>query len=521
MMREPSEEVMVPENSTDDSIVLGATLFLLGTCLALWLAGWRTQGFASAWPRFEDDAYYYLVIARNVASGHGFTADGLSPTNGFQPLWMWFLVPIAWLTSGDTTRLLTATHGIVIVLFAASGGLLCDLLRRRLGLLPALIGTAVLLVPRFSNVLLSGMESGIANLLLVLLVRERLGPARPARTGVLVGLLMLARLDAVFVGVVLAGYLAVSGFVRDEGALAGRALRAVSRELRTFWPTVALVVPYLAWNYVEFGHVVPISGMLKTSHSELAWRPENLNPAYLGLLVLAAVGSALSLRLEGQARLAAILAPISIGLAVQALHSVVFMSWAVFAWHFALFIPAGAIGAAVVAREAERRLPRPVLQLGVACLAALLVIGQAVSISRLRFEFMGASRQAGEWVTHSLPAEAVLAMKDSGAFGFFSERRVMNLDGIANSFEYAETLCRGELEEFLQAHGVGYVAQHAVPPNVRDGDYETFTQRYPCHLPGGRDSQLVFSREREVYRGPIYRNYQRGEDRLVIWRLGS
>jgi hypothetical protein len=52
-----------------------AAVGLIGTCLTLWIAAWTTRGFPSAWPRFEDDAYYYLAIARNVASGHGFTMD--------------------------------------------------------------------------------------------------------------------------------------------------------------------------------------------------------------------------------------------------------------------------------------------------------------------------------------------------------------------------------------------------------------------------------------------------------------
>src|SRR5258706_8088690 len=130
---------------------LGAALLLFAICLALWLAGWGTQGFASAWPRFEDDAYYYLEIARNVASGHGFTADTLSPTNGFQPLWLWCLVAVAWLTSGDTTLLLTATQSLVVVIFCLSGGLLCALLRARVGFLPPLIGMAVLPFPRLPN----------------------------------------------------------------------------------------------------------------------------------------------------------------------------------------------------------------------------------------------------------------------------------------------------------------------------------------------------------------------------------
>jgi hypothetical protein len=508
-------------NSRTDSIALRVALLLFGACVLLRVAGWWTQGFASAWPRFEDDAYYYLVIARNAASGQGFSADGLSPTNGFQPLWMWLLVPVAWLTSGDTSRLLGLTQLIVVCVFAASGGLLCELLRARFGFLPALVGTAVLLVPRFSNVLLSGMESGLAVLLLVLLVRERLGRARAVPTGVLLGLLMLARLDSVFLGMTLAGYLAVEGMARDGSPLQSRALRTLRTGLATLWPAVALVIPYLAWNYVSFGHLVPISGALKTSHSELGWMPENLNPAYLALLVFAAAGVAALLGRRDDPRLAGTLAALTAGIGLQALHALVFMRWAVFSWHFALFIPIGAIGAAALAREAEQRLPRPALRYAVAALAGLLVVTQAASIRRLHLGFTGAAREAGEWVARSLPENAVLGMKDSGAFSYFAGRRVMNLDGVVNSFEFAETLCRGELGEFLRAHRVDYVAQHAVPASVRAGDYESFTQRYPCHLPGGRDSTLVFSREREVFRGSPYTNHQGEADDLVIWRLGG
>src|SRR5438105_15832144 len=42
---------------------------------------------------FEDDAFYYFRIARNIALGHGSTYDGVNSTNGYQPLWLAVLVP--------------------------------------------------------------------------------------------------------------------------------------------------------------------------------------------------------------------------------------------------------------------------------------------------------------------------------------------------------------------------------------------------------------------------------------------
>ena len=43
---------------------------------------------------YPDDAFYYLRIAANVASGRGLTFDGAAPTNGFHPLYLFMLVPI-------------------------------------------------------------------------------------------------------------------------------------------------------------------------------------------------------------------------------------------------------------------------------------------------------------------------------------------------------------------------------------------------------------------------------------------
>jgi hypothetical protein len=47
-----------------------------------------------------DDTFYYLKIARNIAGGLGSTFDGENPTNGYHPLWMALLVPLAGLTGG-------------------------------------------------------------------------------------------------------------------------------------------------------------------------------------------------------------------------------------------------------------------------------------------------------------------------------------------------------------------------------------------------------------------------------------
>lgn len=502
---------------------------IAATCVVLWLIGWHERGWISAWPRFADDAYYYLVIAGNAAAGHGFTMDRISPTNGFQPLWMWILVPIARLAGGDANRLLLVVQGVCVAIFAVAGGLLCGLLRARVGRIPALVAGLLLLFPRIENAALSGMEAALVLLIFAALIIEALRSgalwnpeprASDARTGALVGLLMLARLDSVFVALTLAAWVGVQGLARAEGTIAERLLRTARKGLVVFWPAVVLLVPYLAWNRLEFGHFVPISGTLKTSFPVAGFNPRHMNAEHVVLLALALGGIGVEIRRGARSDpLVRLLSALSLGVALHALYAVVFMRWGVLSWHFAGLIPAGTVGAALLARAVERRLPRAIVAAGMVGLTVLQILALGFSISRLGHTFTIGAREAGEWVAANLPPDAVIGMKDSGIFSYFAKRRVMNLDGLANSFEFAEAVCGGRMEDFVLDHGVAFISQHSVPQNVRVGDYQTYTQRYPCGLPDGEDGELVLRRELEIFRGTPYRNDAGRVEQLVIWRL--
>ena len=56
----------------------------------------------------SDDAFYYLHIARNVAMGKGVSFDGLTPTNGFHPLYLGMFIPLFYIfpTAGVPERVL-------------------------------------------------------------------------------------------------------------------------------------------------------------------------------------------------------------------------------------------------------------------------------------------------------------------------------------------------------------------------------------------------------------------------------
>lgn len=48
-----------------------------------------------------DDSYFSLGIARNIALGYGSTFDLVVPTNGYQPLFVWMMVPVYMLFQTD------------------------------------------------------------------------------------------------------------------------------------------------------------------------------------------------------------------------------------------------------------------------------------------------------------------------------------------------------------------------------------------------------------------------------------
>jgi hypothetical protein len=56
-----------------------------------------------------------------------------------------------------------------------------------------------------------------------------------------------------------------------------------------------------------------------------------------------------------------------------------------------------------------------------------------------------------------LPANAVIAGTDVGALAFWTGRRVINLDGVMNDFEFQKVLRDGKLADYLRREGVTHI----------------------------------------------------------------
>src|SRR5271170_6615130 len=82
---------------------ISAWLLLAGPLLVhlCVLIGTRASGLRDIVEFIFDDGYYYLRIAANVADLGRSTFDGITATNGYQPLWLLTLSGLAKLVGTD------------------------------------------------------------------------------------------------------------------------------------------------------------------------------------------------------------------------------------------------------------------------------------------------------------------------------------------------------------------------------------------------------------------------------------
>jgi hypothetical protein len=468
-------------NALRSSIQGGAGLWIVLAVLVV--TGWPALvlGDRELMISFTDDTFYYLVVARHVALGHGFTFDGLHPTNGFQPLWLFMLVPIFRLVPGDFAplRILLALQS---VLFAGGSLLLWRILRSRLP--PAAAAAVPLLMiglPGASG-LWYGMESGVFFFVLILswaawlriAARAAASPGEWALLGGCCALLFLARVEggAALAVVLLLGSARLRAAPRPAAALA--ALVA---------PAAVIWGGYLAWNALGFGTWLPISGAVKLhwvsrldpsqrlmSIVDVPWFGRFLLPhlfkgpvplsaiAACGAIFFGAVGAAfLHRRAVARALREANASYVAITCAIiflfdQGVVGAYLGEWAL--------VPLFLLTSIAIGLAAGRARRAGAVVLVIACLlCAARVPAHARNAERWDGTFLGQGLALAGWIRDHAPPEARIGALYAGVLGYFSERIVINLDGLVNSVEYYERVLVGDgWEGYLREERIDHVA---------------------------------------------------------------
>ncbi|MBU0637677.1 MAG: hypothetical protein KKB50_02340 [Planctomycetes bacterium] len=438
-----------------------------------------------------DDTYLALQVARGWVA-HGFPSfDGLHRTNGFQALWGLSIYGLALLVR-DPVLLVRVTLVVSAGLNTVSGALLWRVgrtlfPRTTTALWILAFWTAYCLCGRPATI---GLDTPLVGPILAgtLLVFQRLRAA-PLRLrnwcalAVLLGLGVWARLDAAVIVAVIWASLGV--WAARRGAWAGYTLGTA--------PLGLLAIVLIAFNYWAGQTPTPVSGLVKhmiATRLEPEWSvgllaqisleglhqflkhlaygvgavwPPALSSITRGVIIVI-VGVALwrrCVRVSGWVVVwvVALLSHVfAIRLWLGAYHCETIWYYGPEQVSAAVWL--GVCCAALFERVAGRggRLRWPVL-VGVARLPVALVL----LLIPPQFETVALNQYASAlWLREHTGPDAPVAAWNAGHVAYFSERSVVNLDGLVNDVHFYELLKSSRADEaYLDELGVVWVVDQA------------------------------------------------------------
>jgi hypothetical protein len=242
---------------------------ILIALLALTFIGRAALGFRSdgnlASRLFDDDSFYDHSVSYHLAHGEGLSVDGIHPTNGIQPLIVVLQSPCYFIAGNDKWLGLRLTFILSAIIDTISAFLiyrLLTLLSKKQTSAPV-IGAMLwtFLYPIIMQTM-NGLETGLYTMLMIAAIYVYAVRYFKQRSnipftfsddlflGVLLGLLVLARIDAVF-------------FVACFTVLETLHRRSV-RVLLVPFVTFLVSSPWWIYNVAVFGNLMPSGGQAES-----------------------------------------------------------------------------------------------------------------------------------------------------------------------------------------------------------------------------------------------------------------
>ncbi len=409
-----------------------------------------------------DDGYFYAQIAYNLGTLGVSTFDGLHPTSGYHLAWGFVLAAVSWCVDLVTAE--RSAHLFAFLLtFAALAWALAGRISKRWA--PRL---AVLVLVAMATLL---MDTLLLSLVLVALSRCLESGEPGGRRRWLADALVVAvpwiRIDATLIVVVHCVVLAIRGGSREAARRGG--VLAVG------------VASQIGCMLFLFGEPFSVSAALKVSAGSFMGSvaesltgvggvvPGNVirSLVFLGLLA-AGVGAAWIGRRDERVLRRASLALGAVVFTAGHLvtHPIPFWcylpAW-ILLFDLVLTTPAPAGGRW---RALQRAVVFGLLAVGVVFLAhkvRLHVSGQEIS---------RAARQFAAEVETRVPAdEPIYQIDGSGFIAWYSQRHVINGDGLVNSHDYARRLRSGALVDYLEVEEICLLIDNRSPVAGRIVDH--------------------------------------------------
>jgi hypothetical protein len=384
---------------------------------------------------FRDDAFFYLKTAQNLASGLGSTFDGINRTNGFHPLYLWLLTLIARAT--PLTGMAGLYVGFAFDLACAAVWLIAmDVVFQRMGLATRTRRLASLWLVPIAFLPTFGTEAHLS-LAAVGIFLCCISTARDWPIALAGAVVVLSRLDLVLFVVLVSAW-----------------QTPLRRTLVRLSLPVAALGAFALANKVLYGHPATISSALKFGvRPDLAHVRNDLTDLPLHVRIGWGFSVAAAIWHLAHRHRPAWLSAAAVWLLVQSMLLVFWLRSQIEPWYLVLPLSVGGLLLCAIlapAIERGRRLHAAVVGVGAVLATAVLLYPRSSERTR--------ALELAAWMRQQLPADARLFQVDhAGTFGYFSERAIVNGDGLVNSWAYQDALRSGHLQAFLQAEGVKYV----------------------------------------------------------------
>ena len=455
-----------------------------------------------------EDMFYYLTVARNVVDGHIVSLDGRSPTNGFHPLWMLICVGIETVFRDQPDVAYHVAIVLCALFFVATGWLLYGIIRRTAGETPALVAGALFLFNyRMATIGLSGLETALYGFSVVILLgwlaRRGVEGLRSLRDAVVLGLLLAftywSRLDAILLGAfvclgvllftsgrpfvmrfLLASAAGVTSLIatlpwfifslQSVGALLPRSGFAIqswrgdyANPSTSFGANVIHILQVRAENMTEplndIGNVLAIWPLIPFFNSKLR---------YLGVWVCLAALIAVAVLLFRARRAPALLpfrwipfyALAHTGYYVVIVRPEIRYLYPVFI--LMSFYVAVALQWLIARAREPARATSNVSYVAIAMLCCGVVAGATAfqygyGAGRYNSAHLGFYDGLAAWLKSHTAKDAVVGGFNCGIVSYYSDRRVVNLDGVMNDAAIWAIRSR-TLEHYIDSQGIEYLA---------------------------------------------------------------
>jgi hypothetical protein len=409
-----------------------------------------------------DDAYFYVKIAQHVLRGFFFSFDGLTSTNGFHPLWLFFGVGLTAIGLGGAIFWCLASAAFWLLSYWVTLGILQKHFSERAAIYCALMLVANPLLSAYSVI---GMELGLFAFLFSCLLYLGLSVSPEMRLrdavlfGLLSGLLFLARTDGI-ICIVAIGVAAVAVDVKRWLALPFR--RTVALATCYFATLFLVALPWVIFNAVKFGSPIQDSGTVLTKMfinqayydgMSAAWLRqavrifisyflnELVTKANLSIMVIGCLAVAMAVvflqrkqaLISPRRNRAAALLVISFGLIVLGFALSSGLRYVLRDYYV---VPWCALMIAVIAVIFDT-VPNRTLAYGLVLISAgsMAFLGwqQRVVIKNGIYAHQSEGPKGARQLNGALPPKAIIGSSDPGVLAYYANFPVVNLDGLANS----------------------------------------------------------------------------------------